>query len=280
MIETLLRRAHKRLILQHLAADLGVSAAFLAGSVVVLLVVGSQIFDWRVLAALGTLAFATGLWRSWRRTPDLNAVARMLDRRCNLSDALATALSCRGSGHYFEGPQRRQAEDAAGTIDLRAALPTAVPRSLYALAGLSLVAVSLMVVRYGVQDRLTLSQPIARLQIDPLDFATRASEKAAPGKTPPDAREILESLDEGGNRDNPDSLDSPQGAAFTARADAKRGNSNVTAANPDGRAASAERPSETTAASSRGEEGANSEAGGRDGSPKTPQSGGNRAGQS
>jgi hypothetical protein len=58
------------------------------------------------------------------------------------------------------GLQRRQAEEAAGSVDLQAAMPLKFPRAVYPLAALTLLASSLVVLRYALTNSLDLRAPI------------------------------------------------------------------------------------------------------------------------
>src|SRR6202034_1369168 len=76
----------------------------------------------------------------------------------------------------FQQSQRQQAESAAGDVQLDQAVPFLIPRSLYAMAALFLVASALIGLRYGVGHRLDLRAPISQLFFE--DESIRDAKKA------------------------------------------------------------------------------------------------------
>ena len=166
---TLIIRARRRIVYNELFAQGAVafSAALLA--FILLLLVGTQILDWRWLLAIPSAALGAGLYRLWRRVPADYTVAQLLDRRLALADTLSTAtFFSHGATRFRPDPEVRasQFEDAerlAATVDVRAAIPLVLPRTVYALAVLVLVASSLFALRYGLSSRLDLKPPLARI---------------------------------------------------------------------------------------------------------------------
>src|SRR5215471_10665158 len=67
------------------------------GAVILLLLLGTQLLDWHWLVLLPVLTLGIGVYRTWRRLPDLYTAAQILDRRLKLADTLSTAL-------YFVDP--------------------------------------------------------------------------------------------------------------------------------------------------------------------------------
>ena len=164
---TLLRQARLRLLLNE-ALSQGAnafSAALVAFTL--LLVLGTQILDWRWCATIPLAAAGFGLYRLWKAAPSPYAVAQLLDRRAVLRDSLSTACffsaTAAAGNQEIRDYQYRQAEQAAQTVDLRKALPLTVPRAAYVLAVLALVATSLFAIRYGFERRLNLRTPLARI---------------------------------------------------------------------------------------------------------------------
>ena len=80
------------------------------------------------------------------------------------------------SAGEFRQPQRQQAESAAGGVRLDQAVPLLVPRSLYAMAALCLIATGLVALRYGVGHGLNLRAPITQLLFE--DESIRDPKKA------------------------------------------------------------------------------------------------------
>jgi hypothetical protein len=170
MMEALIRRARRRYLSnQFLAHGAYALSAGMAG-VILLLITGTQILDWPFLVAIvgGTLAF--GVFRTLRRVPTPYVIAQLVDRRLLLADTLSTALFFAGgrakiSVSMREG-QRAQAEQVAARADVERAMPFAMPRAVYSLAVLGLVASGLFALRYGMSRTLDLRAPLARIVME------------------------------------------------------------------------------------------------------------------
>ena len=175
MIETLIRRARRRYVGNEFLAQGAYAASAGMGGVILLLIAGTQILDWPFLVAItaGTLGF--GAYRILRRIPSLYAIAQLVDRRLTLADTLSTALFFSEVGpkasETMRLGQREQAERVAETADLEHALPFAMPRAVYALAALGLVASGLFALRYGFTRTLDLRAPLARIVMESLGVA-------------------------------------------------------------------------------------------------------------
>src|ERR1019366_9040479 len=95
------------------------------------------------------------------------AVAQLVDRRLGLADNLSTALffsEVDPGARVAPDVRRAQFEEAgrlAQPVEVRRAVPYTVPRAVYVMAGLALVAGSLFALRYGLSRRLDLRQPLA-----------------------------------------------------------------------------------------------------------------------
>jgi hypothetical protein len=144
---------------------------------ILLLLLGTQILNWQIVAAVSLLALAAGVFRVRKRLPSPYHVAQLVDRRLELADTISTAL-------YFsevapEAPvpgDVRQAQFAsagrlAGTVDVRLAVPYVMPRALYAMVALLVVATSLFALRYGLSRKLDLKQPLANFLPESLSAA-------------------------------------------------------------------------------------------------------------
>ena len=219
MIASFVHRARRRFLWNEVLAQFAFAAALLMAGVVLLLVLGTQILDWWVIALLVAASFSVGLYRMWRRTPSLYRIAVLVDSRAGLYDALSTALHFNASAPTpVQQIQREQTERLLPTIDLETAIPFTLPRSLYAMGILALVASSLFALRYGLHKQLDLKVPLARIVMDELGFdSPQAREQAAirkkAGNLPPGA----ESLDDAGmshsDKKQPGELDqAPDGA--------------------------------------------------------------------
>jgi len=189
MIAKLIVQARRRYLRNKLLAQ-GTYAinAGLAG-LVLLLVAGTQILDWRLLIAVSLLTLGVGAYRTLRRLPSAYVIAQIVDRHLLLSDAISTALyfslpDARGSTPMRDG-QRELAERMAAEADLERAIPLEMPRATYALAMLGLLATGLFALRYGVSHRLDFGAPLARIIMQnfsssPAPMASMAKDQRKP----------------------------------------------------------------------------------------------------
>ncbi|HLI85366.1 MAG TPA: hypothetical protein VKV17_15725 [Bryobacteraceae bacterium] len=168
----LVRRARRR-ILHNLLFEEGSNAASAAlAAFILLLILGTQVLNWYWLVLLPAAAAVYAVWRVRQRLPDLYKTAQRVDGRMRLADTLSTAVYF--SSEQTRGPaelrrsQLAEAERLARGIEVRRAIPYAVPRTAYATGALLLVASSLFALRYGLTDRLDLKKPLARLVRDGL----------------------------------------------------------------------------------------------------------------
>ncbi len=195
-IAGLIGRARGRFLGNEILAQSAYAASVAMGGAVVLLLLGSQILDWRWIAFLSAVSLAVGLYRVARRTPSFYRVAQIVDRRLALDDSLSTAL-------YFSDPaqsgrvselvrqaQLDEAERLSAGVDLRRAIPFTLPRAIYLLAGLGLVASSLFALRYGIERRIDLKPSLARMLFDtgpePTEQTASLHNKQNRPKRPPD----------------------------------------------------------------------------------------------
>jgi hypothetical protein len=184
MIEDLIRRARRRFLLNETLAQFAFAVAVSIGGFVLMLIFGTRYLEWWTLAIFAVAGVAIGSWRVFKRTPTPYTTAVRLDENAGLHDALSTALhfsqdsfssNSPGAGEFRQS-QRQQAESTAGDVRLDRAVPFLVPRSLYAMAALFLVASALIGLRYGVGHRLDLRAPITQLFFE--DEAIRDPRKA------------------------------------------------------------------------------------------------------
>ena len=175
---TLIRKARSRWLRNELFSQGATAASAALVAVILLLLLGTQILDWRWAAIIPLAAVAAGVYLVRRRMPTLYKVAQVVDRRLGFADALSTAL-------YFHSHPRRQvsaevcavqfehANRLAQTADVRRAVPYTVPRAVYPLAALFLVASSLFALRYGLTRHLDLTPPLAVILQQSLGFENR-----------------------------------------------------------------------------------------------------------
>jgi hypothetical protein len=224
MIRQLLENARQRLLYNQLAAQFTFAVSLVLGAVILLLLAGTQILDWRILALLIACGVIFGLVRTMRRLPSLYEVAILIDRKAQLFDSLSTAWIFElGKGTSTPLPeiaagQRAQAETAALGVDLETALPFTMPRAAYAMAALFLVATSLFALRYGISRTLDLKPPLTAMVLDALGWNPPASAEKSKKPTENRMTALLKQLGitvpEPGDRTQPSNLDAATDAAL------------------------------------------------------------------
>ena len=282
MLDQILSRGKYRILQDRILSDLALAGSISLGAVILVLILGTRILDWWVPVLLLGATFGADAIRAILNVPTDEKVARMLDNRCHLADTLATAVHFRSSLNEVAGAQRRQAENAVRQIDLAQALPFQFPKAAYALAGLGIAALCLFIYRFGTERELTLSAPIAHLNLDALSLAAHADEKARQdhGRKSGSSNSITP---EGAvNRlgtstsDNPGEKDSlgPSGTAVTTGSQQAKNDAN--SPSPDGKKTGGARE-EATDSSDAGagapRQNGDQPPSSRDGSPQSAQSG-------
>jgi hypothetical protein len=136
------------------------------GGFALLLLLGTDLVNWRWLAALPAAGLAAGAFRACRRQPTAYRTAQLLDERLHLADTLSTAIFFwrrqlpRGADEDMRLRQRGQAIAAASTVDFRMALPMRIPRTvLFSFVVLTLLATGLVWMHYRVDGTLDLRRP-------------------------------------------------------------------------------------------------------------------------
>ena len=79
MILNFLNRARRRFLWNEVFAQSAFAAALLMGGIVLLLVIGTQILDWRWIVALSLAAFGVALYRTLKRVPSEYKIAILID---------------------------------------------------------------------------------------------------------------------------------------------------------------------------------------------------------
>jgi hypothetical protein len=179
MIDDLIRRARRRFLLNETLAQFAFAAAVSVGGFILMLIFGTRYLEWWTLGIFAAAGVSVGSWRVYRRTPGKYSTAVRLDENAHLHDAISTALHFSGhpvGAESFRESQRKQAESAAGAVQLELAVPFLVPRSLYAMAALCLLASGLIALRYGIGHGLDLRAPITQLLFE--DESIRDAKKA------------------------------------------------------------------------------------------------------
>jgi hypothetical protein len=186
MIEDLVDRARRRLILNESLGLIVSAAAFACGGLALILLLGTRYFEWWTIAIPAGLALAAGGFRIWRRFPTGYAIAQKLDRSAGLPDLLSTAIHFRNHPVHnpqFRDGQQAQAESAARQLDLAAAIPYRFPRAFYPLAALTLLASGLVVLRYSLTRSLDLRAPLTEVL-----FEDQLAHQHAPRQSPAAAK--------------------------------------------------------------------------------------------
>jgi hypothetical protein len=148
-----------------------------------------------------------GIYRVKRHAPSRYAVAQLVDRRLGLADNLSTALffsevdPAAPVAPDIRRAQFEQAARIAQSVDVRRAVPYAMPRALYLMAGLALVAGSLFALRYGLSRRLDLRQPLASFLPESLTGGKLAHQA---NHARPNAGQTPETPGDGSTRPNQD----------------------------------------------------------------------------
>src|SRR5229473_6456362 len=175
-VRNLIRRARRRFVWNELGGQSAYAASAGMAGVILVLLTGTQLLDWPVVALLSLLTLGVGCYRILRRVPSSYSLAQLIDRRLYLADALSTALYFEASpGKGLESmreAQRLQAERLAQNVDLGRAVPFAMPRAAYVLAVLGLIASCLFALRYGITRTLDLKAPLATILMQNFGFST------------------------------------------------------------------------------------------------------------
>ncbi len=203
MIIDFLQRARRRFLWNEVIAQGALGLALLMGGFVLLLILGNQILDWRVIVALCLTGLGVAIYRTVKRIPSEYKIAVLVDTHAGLHDALSTAYHFSDSAQSVkisssvQAVQRSHAESLIPTVDLETAIPFRTPRALYVMGVLGLVASSLFALRYGTVKRIDWQAPISQLIIESLGLKDPEAKKLAANKKNNDGKG--EALDSSGN---------------------------------------------------------------------------------
>jgi len=192
MVFKTVRRARRRMLANEALRHAAYSVSAALASLILLLLAGTQILGWAWLLLLPAVALAAGAYATWRTAPSLYRAAQRVDRNLQLADTLSTALFFSpmeqpARSHDMRRAQWSQAESVAAGVDPRRAIPLRMPRALYGAALLALAAAGLFALRYGLDRRLDLRAPLARIVQDKLGYT--ASRQTARDRQRPPARD-------------------------------------------------------------------------------------------
>jgi hypothetical protein len=177
------------------------SASAALAAFILLLLLGTEILNWQVVAAVPVAAFAVGLYLVRKRLPSLYVTAQIVDRRLSLADTLSTAIffsQVDPEAKVSSGVRDAQLDQAGRTaeqVDPGRAIPYVMPRSAYVAAVLLVLASSLFALRYGISRQLDLRRPMANFLPESLT-GNRPAKQASNAKKPP--KQVPESPDENG----------------------------------------------------------------------------------
>ncbi|MEO7651428.1 MAG: hypothetical protein ABIZ80_13265 [Bryobacteraceae bacterium] len=164
--------ARRRVVWNEVLAQVVLAASVGMAGTILILLLGTQLLEFRWIATLAIGSFAVALYRMRNRIPPSYRVAQMIDERLGLQDTLSTAtfFTVHGVGRSFSEPMRdaqmAHAEKLARDLDAGQAIPLLIPRIAYLFGCLFLGAASLFVVRYGFERRIDLRAPLSRILMD------------------------------------------------------------------------------------------------------------------
>jgi hypothetical protein len=225
MVFKTVRRARHRILANEAMRHAAYSISAALASLILLLLLGTQILGWAWLLLLPAITLAAGTYATWRNAPSAYRVAQQVDYNLKLADTLSTALFFAGHGGGGKaaddqrGDMRRaqwtQAERMAASVDPRRAIPIRMPRALYGTALLALAAGSLFALRYGLDRRLDLRAPLARIVQDKLGYteARQAARENPAAHDPKRPEETGFSLDDSQQK-SPGELDAAPDSAL------------------------------------------------------------------
>src|SRR5579862_5514430 len=192
MVFETVRRARRRILANEAMRHTAYAVSAALASFIVLLLLGTQILNWPWLLLLPTITLGAGVYATWRSLPPLYAVAQRVDHYLKLADTLSTALFFSGRGDERDpviAEMRRaqwlQAERVAAGLDTRRAIPMRMPRGIYTTALLALIAVGLFGLRYGLDRRMDLRAPLARIMQEKLGYPDAQQAARERKNTPP-----------------------------------------------------------------------------------------------
>jgi hypothetical protein len=208
---TLVQRARRRLFHNELFNQGAHAAAAILIGFILLLLAGTQFLDWRWMALVAVVSLAAALYRARQRRLSLYAAAQVVDRRMALADTISTAVHFEQESSSAPAPllqyQRERANQAAESVDVRTAVPYAMPRGVYLLAVLTLVAGSLFGLRYGILGHLDLHPPLTHMLAEQLGWKQPDQVARSQKRQPP---LVPEPVDDAASASEPDQQQSMQ----------------------------------------------------------------------
>jgi len=156
-------RAQRRVIVNQACGEVGTALSVALLGPTLFLVLGREWFSWPLAAFFIAAGIAAAGLRLRKRRPSLYNVAQVLDARLATADQISTAIFFLDSAEPVALAQRRRAAAIASKIDPDAVFPLTLPRSLYAVASVFLVASTLFALRYLLEKPFSLQKPLPRV---------------------------------------------------------------------------------------------------------------------
>ncbi|MFL6446259.1 MAG: proline-rich domain-containing protein [Bryobacteraceae bacterium] len=171
-VQRTIRLASRRYLWVEGAAQVGLAISIATAGLIVLLVLGTNIFEWYWPALLLVASLSVGVYRLRQRVLSQYRIAQVIDRKLALSDSLSTAqyLSEHPLTENEEAMrfQLLQAEELAKSVRVEMAFPFQAHR-VWAIAGaLAAVSFGLVAVRYMVTNSLNLHPPLVSFHFTPV----------------------------------------------------------------------------------------------------------------
>ncbi len=152
------------------------------------LLVGKNLFAWPLFVVFALAGLGLGAWRLRRRRPGSYEVSQVLDARLATQDQISTAVYFLDSQEPAAIAQRRLATSIAREVDLETAFPFTLPRSLYGLASVFLIASGLWGIRYLLEKPPRMGKSLAQLVLQKiLPEELLAHERRDPAEQPRNA---------------------------------------------------------------------------------------------
>jgi hypothetical protein len=171
-VQRTIRLASRRHLLVEGAGQVGLAVTIATAGLILLLVLGTNIFEWYWPVLLLIAGLAVGIFRLRQRALSQYRIAQLIDRKLALSDSLSTAQYL--SEHPLTGHddairfQLSQAEELAKTVRVDVAFPFQAHRIWAVAGGLAAVSFGLVAVRYMVTNSLSLHPPLVSFQLSPV----------------------------------------------------------------------------------------------------------------
>jgi hypothetical protein len=180
-----LQKARTRFLIGLFLDQAAISALVGAVGVILLLLVGTQLLDWYWPAILFAASLLVGVLRTRRGLLSRYSLAQVVDRRLGLHDGISTSIYFRESGQPVPEAVDTVEHQVIARLrdeDVVRAVPIRVPRSVYAMSAVLLMAGGMLALRYGLTQSLDLRPPLARFDFNffestpPVEAAARKSE--------------------------------------------------------------------------------------------------------